>query len=600
MASFLVPIAVKDGDELTLSEVGGFVERLKGDDVKDINICLVGVVGKFREGKSTLLNIMDRYLTQRAAGNASPDPRKYVFGTDKFVTSKETDGCTQGIWITRNPYIIQDSKGQKFAIFLLDTQGLFDFENSTALDSALFLLTSMFSSFTIFNIMRILGKDQLDMLAEFSKLAQKIRSNIYSENAHIFQDLIILVRDALLGKMSPGWESGAAYLDKSLNTTKNAYIMKEITKAYQQLRCFLMPRIANDPDDQEFSMTEEHILPDFLQYVNVFLNEMFGVRMLRPFQHKDTVYNCGAFAGFVEHITELFVGGKIPKAENMLEAMVRFELQVAVDLAFKYYRSNMTMVTSQGVDPEKLKEMHALYKENCKLINQNEVAILAREPIKAKPFLKKLDESIDEEFTGIAAANDQRLQQEAEHRAELDKRQHEVEETREAARRQLEEQKESMQKMEAAMKDMANKSAAERKAAQDALQAAKDEFAKATKANKDTEAKQAKELADLKKQKAEDAEKAKQHSATLTQLTTEADTLRRQLQDAVNTLSHWKSQAAQPVGFWEGLGQVASFGIYDPRREAREKQKSAQAKYDEIQQQLASVTNRISNLGKGN
>ncbi|XP_055343112.1 uncharacterized protein LOC129591471 isoform X2 [Paramacrobiotus metropolitanus] len=231
--------------------------------------------------------------------------------------------------------------------------------------------------------------------------------------------------------MSPGWESGAAYLNKSLNTSKNADIMKEITKAYQHLRCFLLPRIANNPDDQGFSMTEEHILPDFLKYANVFLSEMFGGGMLRPFKHKNTVYNCGAFAGFVEHITELFVGGKIPQAENMLEAMVRFELQVAVDIAFKYYRSKMSAVTSQAVDPEELKRMHALYKENCKLIPQSEVAILAREPVKAKPYLQKLDASIDEEFTGIAAANAKRTHQEAEHRRELDKRQKAVEQARE-------------------------------------------------------------------------------------------------------------------------------------------------------------------------
>ncbi|XP_055343091.1 uncharacterized protein LOC129591457 [Paramacrobiotus metropolitanus] len=110
--------------------------------------------GTFSDLPQLRVLTLERELGEaRAAGNISPDPTEYAFETagsrDKFVTSKETDGCTQGIWITRNPYIIQDNNGRKFAVFLLDTQGLFDFENSTALDSALFLLTSMFSSFTV-------------------------------------------------------------------------------------------------------------------------------------------------------------------------------------------------------------------------------------------------------------------------------------------------------------------------------------------------------------------------------------------------------------------------------------------------------------------
>jgi Guanylate-binding protein, N-terminal domain len=64
-----------------------------------------------------------------------------------FATSSQSRAQTKNIWITKQPFILTMGKlRSKVAVFLIDTQGLFDTDSNSTVDSQLFYLSSLLSS----------------------------------------------------------------------------------------------------------------------------------------------------------------------------------------------------------------------------------------------------------------------------------------------------------------------------------------------------------------------------------------------------------------------------------------------------------------------
>ncbi|XP_055350859.1 atlastin-2-like [Paramacrobiotus metropolitanus] len=409
-------LAEKDGDDdLKAANVETFLQRLCQDDIKNMPISLTGIVGRFREGKSTLYNIMHRCLVQMEQNPDSfPDVNDYLFeaavpNANLFKMSPNSHGCTQGIWITNDPYIIRSSDGTMIAVFLLDTQGLCDNESKDSLDSALFLLTSMICSCTIYNIMRVMGSDSLKTLAVFSKLASKIRNSFYTGKERVFQDLVILTRDAMLGDVQPGWKDGDMQLQQNLQKQKqkNVDTIKQVTKAFRTLRGFLMPKLAADPDEQSFTITPQSVFPEFQKHIALFLQEVLGSK-LAPFQRRGDTYTCQEFAGFFKSITELFESDSIPRAENMLETMIRVEFEAGMETALAEYRAEIYKIMETSPTNDALYTHHSASKSQAKL-KQSQAPIYINERARANLYLQKLDDAIEKEFELLVAQNNARL-----------------------------------------------------------------------------------------------------------------------------------------------------------------------------------------------
>ena len=161
----------------------------------DKKVCVVSVVGAFRTGKSFLLSWFLRYLNHYESihhhnrdlsnDNEGPtdddddDAKKWYevessLGQQGFHWRGGSERNTTGIWMWSKPYILprtNPSTGKKedIAVLLVDTQGMFDHETTMGLTAAIFGLSTLLSSYQIYNVDKRIQEDNLQQLALFSE-----------------------------------------------------------------------------------------------------------------------------------------------------------------------------------------------------------------------------------------------------------------------------------------------------------------------------------------------------------------------------------------------------------------------------------------------
>jgi atlastin len=199
-----------------------------------MKVGIIAVVGAFRTGKSFLLNFFLRYLRtdpkdlsqkwmvsegeELLEGNLNEGGWSLVSpvkdgeekkeesatpGEEKGEKEKESQQPTvsaksrsfqwrggqkrqtTGIWMWSEPFIRATSttNGEKIAILLMDTQGMFDNETTMTLTAQIFGLSTLVSSFQVYNVCRQIQEDNLQHLALFSEygrmaLLPKVRKRI--------------------------------------------------------------------------------------------------------------------------------------------------------------------------------------------------------------------------------------------------------------------------------------------------------------------------------------------------------------------------------------------------------------------------------------
>lgn len=214
-----------------MSEERGFkLNQLKLDFVlskvpKGVPISVISVVGAFRTGKSFLLDLFLRYLRHSAAtarvaghadgcsplgaaadageirgaaaewlrhdgghleGNVSAGASDFArpvggVGVGAGPVSKKVgfkwrygnDRQTTGMWLWSEPFIrALPNGGGKVAVLLMDTQGLFDSKVAQMLTTQIFGLSTLLSSYQIFNVCPRLTENELQNVAVFAEFAR--------------------------------------------------------------------------------------------------------------------------------------------------------------------------------------------------------------------------------------------------------------------------------------------------------------------------------------------------------------------------------------------------------------------------------------------
>jgi atlastin len=127
----------------------------------NLPVAIVIINGALRTGKSFFNNFVIRHL-MRMSNDKDKDKQEHML-YDYFRSRRGPDIQTLGIWALNKIFVY---KGK--AIILMDTQGIFDRQLNQAMTTALICLSTLMSSYQIYNIDKRIQEDHLNNMAYFS------------------------------------------------------------------------------------------------------------------------------------------------------------------------------------------------------------------------------------------------------------------------------------------------------------------------------------------------------------------------------------------------------------------------------------------------
>ncbi|KAE8894391.1 hypothetical protein PF005_g11318 [Phytophthora fragariae] len=364
----------EEGTNFTLDEAA--LRRIFHQVPEDMKVAIFSVVGAFRTGKSFVLDLVLRYLRHASHGRMlRPDGAddeatevwkawvmEGVTGSEAKLEGnsnvEQTHGekgfswragrkrNTTGIWMWETPFIRKSQTGEDIAVFLIDTQGMFDSETSQMLTASIFGLSTLLSSYQIYNVDKRVQEDNLQHLALFTEYGRmalfgdaKSSSSLSKKQQRLqraasaaetgrelekstssvsekgdeekkeenedkdedededgapkrprpFQRLDFLVRDwqdfSRNQSLAEKREDMEQYMVELLSSRKQkdlADTREQISSCFEKVACFLLPHPGHAVTEREYDGSVEAIDSRFLELLTAYLDDLFDPANLFP------------------------------------------------------------------------------------------------------------------------------------------------------------------------------------------------------------------------------------------------------------------------------------------------------------------------------
>lgn len=383
---------------------------------KDTKVAIVSVVGGFRTGKSFLLTLLLRYLkvqggrpaegqdwlhedgetlsegncNAKSAGAKNGDSSS-VSSTGGFQWRGGHERMTTGIWMWSEPFLRVDSEtGERLAVLLMDTQGMFDNETTMTLTAQIFGMSTLISSLQIYNIQNRISEDHLQHLALFSEYGRiahqrgdttangETTEAVPSTAPKPFQRLQFLVRDwANFKEQWPESGEGAdlreresqaysnlreemqEYLDRLIRTRGDISLQStrdQISRCFERVDCFMLPHPGIPITKPNYDGSIKVLDSSFCGLVDRFARLVFDEQLEPKRVHKRFITGI-ELANYFEAYVKLFQSGEgFPKAMTILEATAEANNRSAYDLALSKYIEIMGPISGTGANEAFMRE----------------------------------------------------------------------------------------------------------------------------------------------------------------------------------------------------------------------------------------------------
>ena len=313
-----------------LYENGKFIitnqSKLLLNQKKFNHIGIISLVGKYRTGKSFLLN---RVILNNKSNSG-------------FSVGPTFKPCTKGIWIWSDPIMVKNNN-EEFPCFLIDTEGLGAYDEEVNHDSKIFLIAILISSLFIYNSFGTIDENAISSLSFVLNLSKTIKlKNSFKEDnkdelAQYFPIFLWLLRDFSLRLVDKNGKNitEKQYLENALENIKggeNNEIIKEKNRVRTLIRtyfperdCFVMVR----PVEEEKNLQKLQTLPDeqlreeFLEQAKHFRNKVF--KKIKPKVFHGQLISGPMLIELVQSILDSINGGGIPIIENSWKYVMKNE-----------------------------------------------------------------------------------------------------------------------------------------------------------------------------------------------------------------------------------------------------------------------------------
>lgn len=415
-SSTTTPITAKTPEPLQIVSIGNeenayaftFHEDKLNEIIRKIppgwKVAVVSVVGAFRTGKSFLLSWFLKYLHHLAksgdgagtaaveggADSSSSSPSSSKWYEQVQSLSRETgfdwrggsERNTTGIWMWSQPHFVSkptaDGGMESMAVLLVDSQGMFDNETTMSLTASIFGMSTLLSSYQIYNVDKRIQEDNLQQLAlfsEYARLAVEADQSYAVSGVEIlkpFQRMEFLVRDWQHFEEEEDYDimekEMADYLDKVI-AERDAKDLQEtreqILACFESLTCFGLCHPGMSVIKKSYSGDVSKIEEMFLELLDRYCKRVFSVENLEPKTIQGRQVTAAELAAYIKAYAHMFASGaSFPEASTMLEATATANNQNAVNLAIAKYKDTMSRIAgpkcSNYVRPKELKDDHTM------------------------------------------------------------------------------------------------------------------------------------------------------------------------------------------------------------------------------------------------
>lgn len=402
-----VQIVRREGEGRFSLYSGALQQLLLADDVKNLPVVVVSIAGKFRQGKSFLLNFFLRYMRNRTQKDWMGDPNAPLEGFSWRGGGKRE---TTGILMWNEVFVVTTNEGRKVAVIFLDTQGTFDCESSSQEGTNIFALSMMASSVQIYNLSQNISEDDLQYLllfAEYGRLALK------ETTKKPFQKLVFLVRDWQPYERNYGFAGGNGLVKERLRITEGQpeelkKLRSGISSSFTEICGFLMPRPEHKVTSvKTFDGCLSDINNDFKEQLRELVSSVLTPCNLKVKKINGCEISCKELLYHLEMYAKMFKNGGLPEHTSVFEAVVEANNSTAVDRALDNYRNNMEKVFNGErpyLDPESLKEEHQRVQKSA-LEQFDELSKLGREARSAQ-HKDRLEKMISQQFESFLKRNE--------------------------------------------------------------------------------------------------------------------------------------------------------------------------------------------------
>eukprot|EP00079_Xenopus_tropicalis_P012324 XP_002939179.2 PREDICTED: guanylate-binding protein 1-like [Xenopus tropicalis] len=302
-------------------------------------VVVVAIVGKYRTGKSYLMN-------------------KLAGGKNGFALGSTVQSKTKGIWMWCVPHPIK----QGHTLVLLDTEGLGDVEKGDSKNDAwIFSLAILLSSTLVYNSMGTIDQQAMDNLHYVTELTERIKvksdeaqakeEDESGEFKRFFPSFIWCVRDFTLKLEKNGapitedqYLLDALELKKGVGKKVQDYNLPRqcIRHYFHSHKCFVFDRPASKADLQRLEeLQQSELEPEFVEKTAKFCSYIYGNSNAKTLVGGYTV--TGRLLGnLAVSYTEAIRSGSIPCMENAVIALAQIENSRAVQEALTKYEEEMS------------------------------------------------------------------------------------------------------------------------------------------------------------------------------------------------------------------------------------------------------------------
>jgi hypothetical protein len=329
-------------------------EMMSEAHVGDIEVAVVSIMGKFRTGKSFLLNLIVEYFLwleqnqERLRQHPRSANTEFVYSMNKGTTSfipewMPEDGlvedpfqvdeqdpattCTQGLWVLNKVFFLDkpgSEHGEKMAVIIMDSQGCFDGELDDKQSRAILGSTAVFSSTCIYNVLRMADID-VQYISDLMNIFKLALDNAQSADAEAtrFGKLCWLIRDAIF-KGDEGTKLNAYYAGlrnvygkftdpaSPLNGTEQGKQRARLVKeAFSESVLFGLPSPGNAACLERRAKTKDMKTVDdnFKHLLDEFLRDNFEVHPIKPVQKvgTDEPLTAKGFKKYLQNLKAAFV-----------------------------------------------------------------------------------------------------------------------------------------------------------------------------------------------------------------------------------------------------------------------------------------------------